>query len=271
MKFTVLGANGFIGRNLVAYLHNEGYEVWAPSRTNSNILIEPLGHVFYCIGLTADFRRRPLDTVEAHVCVLKRLLRKASFVRLIYLSSTRIYSGMNGSVNEGVSLMVNPNEFSDLYNLSKLMGESACLHCGRDAVVARLSNVVGSDFSSDNFIFELIREACEDGVIQLRAAPESVKDYVFVTDVVRSLVALAKHPNPKPVYNVASGRNLSNAQVCEAIARAGGCRWEVSANAPLLQFPQIDISLAQEELGLIPSDVLNVLKDLVIEYHSKRV
>lgn len=270
MKFTVLGASGFIGRNLVEYLRNEGNDVWTPSRTNSNILGQPLGTVFYCIGLTADFRQRPLDTVEAHVCVLNRLLRKASFERMIYLSSTRVYAGMRGSVNEDVSLNVNPNEFSDLYNLSKLMGESACLHSGHDVVVARLSNVVGFDLSSDNFIFDLIREACDSGAIALRTAAESVKDYVLVSDVVSSLIALAEHPNPKRIYNVASGRNLSNADVCEIIAKAEGCHWDVSANAPLLKFPHIDISLAQRELGLDPADVLSALKDLIIEYRLKK-
>ena len=28
------------------------------------------------MGLTADFRSKPLETVEAHVCLLKRLLER---------------------------------------------------------------------------------------------------------------------------------------------------------------------------------------------------
>jgi nucleoside-diphosphate-sugar epimerase len=270
MNFTVLGAGGFIGRNLVGYLRNDGHEVWTPSRDNLEVLSEPLGTVFYCIGLTADFRKRPLDTVEAHVCVLNRLLQKANFDRMIYLSSTRVYLGLNGLVSEDVSLKANPHEFSDLYNLSKLMGESICLHSGQDVVVARLSNVVGLNFESENFIFDLIREACDKGVIQLRSAAESVKDYVLVTDVIRSLHALANHKNPKRIYNVASGRNLSNGQICDLIAKAEDCRWEVLAETPIQAFPHIDISLARQELGLDPIDVLDVLSELIREYRLKK-
>jgi len=31
--------------------------------------IDP-GHVIYCIGLTADFRQKPFETIEAHVSKL---------------------------------------------------------------------------------------------------------------------------------------------------------------------------------------------------------
>lgn len=270
MTYTVLGAQGFIGKQVAAVLHQRGHTPFCPHR-NEDLTSRSLGTVFYCIGLTADFRERPLDTVDAHVCILNRLLRDASFDRLIYLSSTRVYSGLHGIVSEDSSLVVNPNDFSDLYNLSKLMGESACLHSGQDVVVARLSNVVGLDFSSDNFLFDLIRDGCDDKLIHLRSAAESAKDYILVGDAVHAIVAIAEQPHPKLVYNVASGRNLSNAQVCEAIAGVEGCRWEVAASAPLLDFPIIDVSRAQQDLGLLPADVLDVLGDLVCQYRARKV
>ena len=270
MICTVLGARGFIGRQVAAVLHTQGFSPYCPDKVE-DIGGRSLGIVFYCIGLTADFRERPLDAVEAHVCLLNRLLREANFDRLIYLSSTRVYAGLCGLVSEDADLIVNPNDISDLYNLSKLMGESACLHSGRDAVAARLSNVVGTDFDSGNFLFDLIREACDCGVIRLRSAAESVKDYILVSDAVNALVALSMHPHPKPIYNVASGRNLSNTDICEAIAEAADCRWEVLDGAPLLEFPRIDISRSRQELGLIPVDVLGQLENLVYQYRTRKV
>jgi nucleoside-diphosphate-sugar epimerase len=270
MICTVLGARGFIGRQVAAVLQTHGFSPYCPDKVE-DIGRRSLGIVFYCIGLTADFRERPLDTVEAHVCLLNRLLLEANFDRMIYLSSTRVYAGLHGIVGEGADLRVNPNSFSDLYNLSKIMGESACLHSGRDAVVVRLSNVVGSDFSSNNFLFDLIREACDNGYIILRSALESSKDYILVGDGVNALIAIAAHPAPRPIYNVASGRNLTNFQVCETIARVADCDWEVSVGAPLLDFPCINVSRAQQDLGLVSGDVLALIEKLVYQYRTTKV
>lgn len=269
MNYTVLGANGFIGKHVAEALRRRGYTPFCPGREEDPSRRD-LGIVFYCIGLTADFRQRPLETVDAHVCILSRLLREASLDRLIYLSSTRVYAGLNGPMNEDAQLSVNPNDPSDLYNISKLMGESACLHSGRNTAIARLSNVVGSDFSSDNFIFALIREACDGKFIRLQSAAESTKDFILLKDAVQAIVALGEHPHPKPIYNIASGRNLSSAQICEVIAGVEHCRWEAEAGAPLLSFPDIDISRARKDLGLKPGNVLDSLKGLVCQYRKKK-
>jgi nucleoside-diphosphate-sugar epimerase len=173
-------------------------------------------------------------------------------------------------VNEGVRLVVNPNDPLDLYNISKLMAESACLQSGRNTVVARLSNVVGPDFSSDNFIFSLIREAYDSKLIRLQSAAESKKDFILLKDAVQAIVVLGEHYNPKPIYNIASGRNLSSAQICEVIAGVEHCRWEVATGAPLLSFPDIDISRARQDLGLMPGNVLDSLEDLVCQYREKK-
>lgn len=269
--YTILGASGFVGSQLVKILNSSGVDCYVPARGDNELFKRDLGRVFYCIGLTADFRQRPLETVDAHVCILNRLLREASFDRLIYFSSTRVYAGLSGKVNEDTQLVVNPNTPADLYNISKLMGESVCLQSGRDTVIARLSNVVGSDFTSDNFIFALIREACDGKLIRLRSAVESVKDFILLKDAVQALVALGECHHPKPIYNIASGRNLSNAQICEVIAGIEHCKWEVVTGAPLLSFPDIDISRARQDLGLMPSDVLGSLEDLVCQYRERKV
>ena len=77
--FTVLGASGYIGSRLVAHLQAQGHTVWAPTRGDTEVFARPLGHVIYCVGLTADFRTRPFDTVDAHVGLLAEVLRRAQF------------------------------------------------------------------------------------------------------------------------------------------------------------------------------------------------
>src|SRR5437868_14664917 len=87
---TVLGASGFIGSHIVRELEQRGEKYYAPAKVET-IWDKDLGNIIYCIGLTADFRTRPFDTVEAHVCKLNELLKRGRFDSLLYLSSTRVY------------------------------------------------------------------------------------------------------------------------------------------------------------------------------------
>lgn len=105
-----------------------------------------------------------------------------------------------------------PQDPSDLYNLSKLMGESLCLTGGRTGVrVARLSNVVGGeDRDSGNFVPSLVREA-RGGHIVLQTAPDSVKDYIHIDDVAELLPRIATQGRER-LYNVASGLQTRHAQ-----------------------------------------------------------
>lgn len=261
-RFTILGASGTIGRRLVAWLRAAGEEVFAPGRGDEAIWREDLGNVLYCIGVTADFRSRPLETVEAHVSLLRRLLAEARFDRLVYLSSTRVYGGAGGDdrpAREDMALAVNPHSGSDLYNLSKLMGESLCLHGSRGrACIARLSNVVGGeDGDSENFIPSLLRDA-RQGRIHLRSALDSAKDYIHIDDVVPLLARMAHGP-ATGIYNLASGIRTSHAEWVEAIAAATGATVTVEPGAPRILFPPIDIGRIRTEFGADPRPAVSTL------------
>ncbi len=254
-RFTILGASGTVGQALAAYLRAAGEDVFAPARGDDAIWHEDLGRVIYCIGVTADFRARPLETIEAHVTVLHRVLAEARFDRLVYLSSTRVYGAADANdtpAREDRALSVDPQSGSDLYNLSKLMGESLCLHGSRGrAVVARLSNVVGGeDADSENFLPSLLREA-RTGQIHLRSALDSAKDYIHIDDAVPVLATLAKGP-ARGIYNVASGIRTPHAEWIAAITAATGAQVSVEPDAPLFLFPPIDITRIRSEFGASP-------------------
>lgn len=252
MIFTVLGAGGFIGSQLVGALKGEDRaDVYAPLRQGKGDIFDDLrdrdlGHVFYCIGLTANFRNRPFDTVEAHVCLLRRLLEYGRFESLTYLSSTRVYEDAT-TTRESAILQVSPDNPGHLYNLSKLLGESLCLASGGKARVARLSNVFGRAMPQQNFISQVLKEAADTGRVQFLTAPQSVKDYVSVTDIIRWLPQIALH-GTHSIYNVASGGNTSNAELALLLEKK---RIAVSfaEGAPEWSFPVIDTSRLVQEFG----------------------
>jgi len=259
IQYTVLGGNGRIGSRVAKMLRESGHVVEVPMRDDSSILRRPLGRVIYSVGLTADFRKRPLETVEAHVCLLQRLLCHGDFQSLVYLSSTRVYAGAKAG-HEEADLTVNPHTPTDLYNVSKLMGESLCLHSGRhDVRIARVSNVVGGAAAdSPDFIPTLVRHA-RAGRIVLESDLQSVKDYIHLDDVSALVIALSMSGNHR-VYNVGSGQQTSNQQWAAALEARYGCTVDVVPNAPLSTFPPVDIRRIQSEFGFNPSSVLDALQ-----------
>jgi nucleoside-diphosphate-sugar epimerase len=237
--FTVLGASGFIGAAMVEYLRSEGYNVFAPERGDQKIFDRPLGHVIYAIGVTADFRVRPFDTMAAHVTAVTEILSQAEFKSLTYLSSTRVYGGAN-SGREDAHFDVDPASPDDLYNLSKLAGEAVChAHPNQAVRIARLSNVIGLDPESANFVPTLLRSAINDKSIALRTGPASQKDYICIDDVVAALRRIALGGTHR-IYNVAAGRNTSNRQITGTIADLTGCSVHYAEQADVISFPEID-------------------------------
>lgn len=266
VKCTVLGGGGFIGRSLVRHLEAEGCKVWVPERDDRTVFEKPLGHVFYCIGLTADFRSRPFDTVRAHVSLLSEILQKEAFDSLLYLSSTRVYGRSENTSEEG-ALPVLPADPSDLYNISKLMGESLCLSSAKNGVrIVRLSNVVGSAMGLDNLVGHLFQEA-RAGKIRLRTHPASVKDYIFIDDAVRMLGRIGLGGRER-IYNVASGEQMEHRQWLTALSGFTGCIVEVDQNAPLQSFPAINVERMKREFGFKPTPISEVVQLLLMNLNT---
>ena len=268
MLFTILGAPGFIGSHLVRRLQKLRIEYLAPQRDDRSIFGRQLGHVIYCIGLTADFRDRSFDTVRAHVCYLLNILEEAEFESLLYLSTTRVYKGMQTSQEDSV-LKVNPTEPNDLYNISKIMGESLCLSSKRSGVrIARLGNVYGRDFSSNNFLSCVIRDAIQNKRVLLQTTMASEKDFISIDDVVCLLPQIALSGRHR-IYNVASGMNTSNAALLEVIRCVTGCTVEVSDGAETVIFPTVSIDRIRDEFDFSSTSILDSLGDLITEYERK--
>lgn len=266
---TVLGGKGFIGGHLLRQALAMGHDCWAPDRGDSDIFQRDLGHVIYAIGLTADFRTRPLATVEAHVCLLRKLIELGNFTSLTYLSSTRLYAGSASTV-ESATLHVNPNESGDLYNISKLMGESLCLHCGRGGLkVARLSNIVGIRPDPDIFIDQLLEEGCRNGHVVLRTSLESQKDYLYIDDAVKLLLRLALSEQ-SGIFNVASGEGISNREIVGYLEREMGFTVSVAADAGMWDFIAVDVGKVRSLLDFSPQPFAHYFPHFLRSYRQKK-
>ena len=262
--FTVLGCTGTIGRALTTALRRDGCRVQAVDRTALPALLaseRPMGHVISCIGLTGDFRARPLDTAEAHVGITARCLASLRCASFLYLSSTRVYARA-ATTHEDAPLACAPADPSDLYNLTKLAGEALCLADRRAGIrVVRLSNAYGSPPGGGTFLGQVMAAGRDSGQVVFRQAPESEKDYISAADVVRLLPAIALRGKHR-IYNLAAGCNVSHRDIAATLSTTLGWRAEFLPNAPAVRFVPIDIARLAEAFDPPSTDFLSELAKL---------
>jgi nucleoside-diphosphate-sugar epimerase len=148
-QFTVFGGSGFVGGEVATVLEARGDKVVRVGRNNWPESGSHLGNVIFTIGMTADFRKRLVETVELQVIRLHEALQRYRFESFTYLSSARVYGGA-ATTHENASLLVRPYEEDHVYNISKLAGESLCFALQNPKIrVVRMSNVYGVQDSSN--------------------------------------------------------------------------------------------------------------------------
>lgn len=261
-KFTVFGSEGFIGRKLTEHLVALGHELLAPKKGEQLRVDQNLGHVVYCVGVTgSDFLTQQFNVARAHVSLAAEVLEKYKFESFLYLSSARMYEGLDSTHEEAV-FRANTESISDFYNLSKLFGESLVLNCGLPHVrVVRVSYAVNLDPASTNFIAEQYREA-QTGVVTFSTNRKSAKDYVVLDDVVGILPKIALNGKFR-VYNVASGKNIFTDEIAKTLEEMTGCKVVFLDTDPVRSPRAIDISRIQNEFGYRPQSVLDYAKTVI--------
>lgn len=267
-KATVVGGRGFIGSHLVKKLTAEGVECFIPRHDDPELFERDLGDVFYCAGAPALSPQKGLDTQRAHAGLIAEILQNSRFDRLVYLSSTRVYMDAPHG-DEGERLLVNPSNPDHLFNVTKLAGESLCLFTESETIrVARVSNVFGYGSRVQTFLPSLILSALREKRVVLKTGLQSAKDYISVDDCVDALVAICER-GAERLYNVASGVNISHAQIVERLQELTGASVEVAPGAPTVGYPQIDVGRIRALIPAPRENVLDAMENLVRAYESE--
>ncbi|WP_331347140.1 NAD(P)-dependent oxidoreductase [Cellvibrio sp. UBA7661] len=260
---TVIGGNGFVGRALARKLIDTGWDVWVPEKNDPQVFLKNLGNVFYCAGLTADYLQRPFDTVEAHASLLNSIIHSAHYDKLLYLSSTRLYDGLSGPVTEASDIVVNPNNPRNLYDISKLLGESVCLQSGR-ASVARLSCVYFNEQDNNGFLSALLQQVIntKQKEIVIDSSPFYSRDYVHLDDVVDGLISIMSGESCS-IYNLASGENVTNEKIYSIIKSCTGVSILSTRNTSPQDSPLINIEKMKGQFFWKPRTLLSTIEALL--------
>lgn len=265
--YTVLGGKGFIGSEIVKQLRASGYEVFVPEKDDTSIFKHDLGTVIYCVG-HGDCKNKPFKVLDANILLLSRLLEKARFEKLIYISSTRVYMNQACSF-EGSDLTISANDGRKLFNLTKLTAEEMCLMSGRSTCIVRPSNVYGLALNSPLFLPAITRDAINNGEINMYVDPLYEKDYVSVLDVAEIIVKISnKMKFQGEIYNVASGVNISAKQIANVLQKETGCKvnWHPCNNNE--KFSIVPIDKIQSEFAFYPRNILDDLKSMINEFRK---
>jgi nucleoside-diphosphate-sugar epimerase len=256
---TIIGATGFVGRRLQTRLTAEGWDVYAPAKGDKSLFGRDMGVVFYCAGLTADYDRRPFDTVEAHATLVSELIQAGRFEQLIYLSSTRLYDGQAAEVlDEAAPLLFDPADPRRVYDLSKALGENLTLARteGRGAV-ARLANVYDWEPEAPGFLSEWLIEAARTRDLRLDSSPHIARDYIHLDDVVAALIAMSEKP-AEGIVNVGGGELTANGEIANLFLQAG---WHVDFSRDISPAPPPRADNARlRALGVTPAPVKDVVR-----------
>jgi nucleoside-diphosphate-sugar epimerase len=251
-RYSVFGGNGFVGGEVASLLESRGNHVTRITRASWPENGTDLGDVIFTIGMTADFRKRLVETVETQILRLHEALTRYRFSSFTYLSSARVYDGA-ATTREDASLLVRPSNVDHVYNISKLAGESLCFAFSNPKIrVVRMSNVYGAKDVSNLFLTAVMREAVETGSVAIGQSPLSSKDYIWVGDVAEALTQISQKGRHQ-LYNLAAGQNVTHQTIADIIVDAG---YHVSfkPDGGLVTIPPIDVARLNEEFTLTQTD-----------------
>jgi nucleoside-diphosphate-sugar epimerase len=251
MAFTIVGATGLVGANLARHIRSRGSTCHTVTLDDEVALFDHThDHLIYCPDDPHDEFAAPADTVDAHVGQLARLLKRGRFETLTYLSSTQLeaFAGGPGSGK----LQLDPADPLHLFALAKALAESLCINSGRDGVrVVRLACAYAENLMADTFLHRVLRAARDESSASFDVAPDGEHDFIHIDDVCSVLVHVARRGR-RPIYNLASGVNISNAALFEAVARLTRARLKAALPPRGVRAPVIDIRALREDFAIRP-------------------
>lgn len=232
-KNIVIGANGFIGRNLIATLkkdskvigvyHSNNDGLYSDIKNISSKDLENLENDFDVVYILSAFIAGGQLSVadrknlfKVNVQMVDTICKKFSNSRIIYVSSVSVYKESNDSVLEQ-SEEGGINE----YGISKLWGEKIIERCNNYSIV-RLSSVYGIGMKLNTIIPNYIKQALQNYAISIWGDGQRKQNYIHVSDVVNFLKKAAIiHENG--IYLGTASESISNLELAKIIAQKTDC------------------------------------------------
>lgn len=245
-KILVLGGNGFIGRNLCDYLLAEGEEVYS---FDMSYPTEKKEGIHYLEGdffddYTLKNIIKDMDVIYHGICTLNPgnsndkcllgyerdfvqtaklcYLLKDTATKMIFLSSGGTVYGnqMVQPITEN-AVPVPINHYGNLKLCIENTIRTFNFQAHKHMLIARIANPYGpgQDYLKGvGFIDAAIKKAIHGEVTEIWGDGENVRDYIYITDVCRMLYVLASYEGDYTVFNLSSGKGVSQNEIIEIVS-----------------------------------------------------
>lgn len=222
MKVLVTGANGFVGRELVAALILAGHVVDALDLADAGGLTDKGVRRFYAQDISVPFfLKDPWDAVfhlaaynvthvgDAQAGLYQRInvdgtrhvIQGVNAGKFIFLSTVKVYERRAGLIGEDGVLAP-----SGLYEKSKAEAEQMCRALIDPArlVILRCANIIGPGQAEKAAVPVFLRKALRHEALEVFGPRGQCLQFLDVEDAARALCAAAEVPGAAGIFNVAS-------------------------------------------------------------------
>jgi dTDP-glucose 4,6-dehydratase len=229
-------------------------------------------HVDRSIHSAAEFVRTNVLGTQ----VLLDAARERRVGRFVQVSTDEVM----GSLPERDDAFFNeesPFEPNSPYSASKAAAEHLCraaLHThGLDVVVTRCGNNYGPRQFPEKFLPLMLSNAMRDEPIPVYGDGRNVRDWIYVEDHCRAILAVAERGRAGEVYNIGARNERRNIEVAESVLDA------LAKPRTLLKFVKdrpghdrryaIDPAKAESELGWRPRETWESGLDKTIRWYAE--
>jgi len=277
-KILITGASGFVGRHILKELSNyknlDITSVAAKGTKIDNQLIKKLDitdtqtvkkflarHQFNIIYHLAALIPKD-DAAEAEKAILingigtLNLLQAAAQTKvnkIVYASSASVYNRkMNLPIKETYTLPTN------LYGLSKLIGEMACeLFQGQSEskiISLRYASIYGYGQNENTVLPTFIKQAKTNKDLTIFGQGERSQDFIYIKDIAR-ITTQVGFDDSCGVYNIGSGQETSMKELATKIIKVFGSKSKIISQGQENDITKfvLDINQAKQDLNYQPA------------------
>ena len=246
-RVLVLGAGGFIGRNLVRCLSVQGYDVVAPGRDldlrhyeDCRVALrgEPCDAIVHAADVSGNVAwshahagDQLLSNAQMATAVLQAWHEEQPRAQLVGLSSLWAYPDSVAEVREADYWNGRMNALVEHYGVvKKLLGAGIAAFRAQyrmHGTMLVLGNVYGPGDTSGRLIPSLLARMREDpNVLRIRGDASETRDFVYIDDQIQGILRHLSYDGE--LLNVTTGQSHSVREVIEMLVTLTGDRGRVA-------------------------------------------